>query len=66
MNRLDFVITYVNDILIVTKSNIDENYEPIRLILQILRIFDLKISKAKLKLCGDSITYLGYIFSFES
>uniref|UniRef100_A0A0N4Z8A5 RNA-directed DNA polymerase n=1 Tax=Parastrongyloides trichosuri TaxID=131310 RepID=A0A0N4Z8A5_PARTI len=65
LRGLDFALSYVDDILIVTKTNVSDHYKHIRLVLDRLREFNLKINCAKSQWCGDSVTYLGYVFSSD-
>uniref|UniRef100_A0A0N5A5W6 CCHC-type domain-containing protein n=1 Tax=Parastrongyloides trichosuri TaxID=131310 RepID=A0A0N5A5W6_PARTI len=65
LRGLDFALSYVDDILIVTKTNIEDHYMHIRMVLDRLREFNLKINSKKSQWCGNSVTYLGFVFSAE-
>uniref|UniRef100_A0A0K0FEP9 RNA-directed DNA polymerase n=1 Tax=Strongyloides venezuelensis TaxID=75913 RepID=A0A0K0FEP9_STRVS len=65
LNGFDFALSYVDDILIVTKTTMSDHFTHIRLVLDRLREYDLKINCSKSQFCGTSVLYLGYIFSAD-
>uniref|UniRef100_A0A0K0FET0 RNA-directed DNA polymerase n=1 Tax=Strongyloides venezuelensis TaxID=75913 RepID=A0A0K0FET0_STRVS len=62
---LDFALSYVDDILVVTKTTISDHFVHIQLVLDRLRKFDLKVNYAKSQWCGTSVVYLGHAFSAD-
>uniref|UniRef100_A0A0N4Z5P4 RNA-directed DNA polymerase n=1 Tax=Parastrongyloides trichosuri TaxID=131310 RepID=A0A0N4Z5P4_PARTI len=63
LRDLSFATSYVDDILVVTKTNLSDHYMHIRQVLERLRSYQLKINASKSQWCGSSVYYLGYTFS---
>jgi hypothetical protein len=60
MVALEFVRTYLDDLLCITKASLDDNLNHLRLVLTRLREVGLKINAPKSKFCAEETEYLGY------
>ncbi len=63
MVALEFVRTYLDDILCITKASLDDHLDHLRLVLTRLQQAGLKVNAPKSKLCTDETEYLGYILT---
>ena len=60
---LEFVRTYLDNLLCITKASLDDYLDHLRLVLTRLREVGLKINAPKLKFCAEETEYLGYILT---
>jgi hypothetical protein len=60
MQTLNFVKTYLDDLLIVSTSTFEDHLQKIEKVLEILSEHGLRCNAEKSKFCTDSIEYLGY------
>ena len=63
MVALEFVRTYLDDLLCITKASLDDHLDHLRLVLTRLREAGLKVNAPKLKFCAEETEYLGYILT---
>ena len=63
MTTLEFVQTYLDDLLCITKGNLEDHLQRLRDILIRLQDAGLKINADKLKFCALETEYLGYILT---
>jgi len=63
MVTLDFVRTYLDDLLCITKTSLDDHLDHLRLVLTRLREAGLKINAPKSKFCAEETEYLAYILT---
>ena len=63
MVALDFVRTYLDDLLCITKASLDDHLDHLRLVLIRLREVGLKVNSPKSKFCAEETEYLGYILT---
>ena len=60
MIALEFVQTYLDDLLLISKRSLKDHLENLRLVLTKLRSAGLKINAAKSTFCSLETEYLGY------
>ncbi len=60
MVPLEFVRTYLDDLLGITKANLDDHLDHLRLVITRLQEVGLKINALKSKFCAEETEYLGY------
>jgi Reverse transcriptase (RNA-dependent DNA polymerase) len=60
MEGLDFVRTYIDDLLIITKESFDDHLEKLDLVLQRLEDSGLKVNGNKSFFTRTELEYLGY------
>jgi hypothetical protein len=60
---LEFVRTYLDDLLCITKASLDDHLDHLRLVLIRLREAGLKINAPKSKFRAEETEYLGYIIT---
>jgi len=65
MASLEYVRSYVDDLLIITRGTLDDHIEKIEIVLARLRDAGLKVNAAKSFFCTHEIEYLGYILTRE-
>ena len=65
MMSLEYVRTYLDDLLIISKESLGNHLEMLRLVLIKLREAGLKVNANKSKFCALEIEYLGYILTRE-
>jgi len=65
MESLEFVRTYLDDLLILTKSTFDNHLIKLRQVLDRLKQAGLRINYAKSIFASDKIEYLGYILTLD-
>jgi hypothetical protein len=63
MVALEFIRTYLDDFLCITKPSLDDHLDHLRLILIRFQEERLKINVPKLKFCAEDTEYLGYILT---
>ena len=63
MVAFEFVRTYLDDLLQITKASLDNHFDHLRLVLTRLQEVGLKINHPKLKFYADEMEYLGYILT---
>ena len=63
MVALEFVRTYLDDLLCITKASLDDHLNHLRLVLTRLREVGLKVNAPKSKFCAEETEYLGYILT---
>ena len=63
MVALEFIRTYLDDLLCITKASLDDHLDHLRLVLTRLQEVGLKVNAPKLKLCAEETEYLGYILT---
>jgi hypothetical protein len=61
----DFVVIYLNDILIFTKEIKEEYVDKVRLILKRIRKYDLLLKPKKYEFFKKEVNFLGHIISTE-
>jgi hypothetical protein len=61
----DFVVVYLDDILIFTKETKEEHTDKVRLILKRIRKYDLLLKPEKYEFFKKKVNFLGYIISTE-
>ena len=62
---IDFVLVYIDDILIVTKSTFEDHILKLREVLIKLRTKGLQLNAKKTFMCAKEVEYLGYIIPGE-
>jgi len=63
MAALEWVRTYLDDLLSITKGTFDDHLHRLEQVLQIMRKAGLRINAAKSKFCATEIEYLGYVLT---
>ena len=63
MEGLDFVQTYIDDLLCITKGSFDEHLEKLEWVLARLKQAGLKVNAKKLFFAREQVEYLGYWMS---
>ena len=63
MATLEFVRTYLDDLLCITKGNLEDHLQRLREVLIMLQDAGLKINADKSKFCALETKYLGYILT---
>ena len=63
MGTLEFVRTYIDDLLCITKGNLDDHLNKLRRVLIRLRDAGLKVNASKSSFCATETEYLGYVLS---
>ena len=61
MAALEFVRTYLDDLLCITKGSLEDHLEKLRLVLTRLQDAGLKVNAEKSNFCAHETEYLGYI-----
>jgi hypothetical protein len=61
----DFVVVYLDDILIFTKGIKEEYADKVRLVLERIRKYDLLLKSEKCEFFKKEVNFLGYIISTE-
>ena len=65
MATLEFVRTYLDDLLIISKDSLDDHLEKLRMVLIRLREAWLKVNAEKSTFCALETEYLGYTLTRE-
>jgi len=63
MIALEYVRTYLDNLLIITKASLSDHLDKLKKVLTRLREADLKINADKSKFCAHETEYLGYILT---
>jgi hypothetical protein len=63
MQHLDFVRTYLDDLLFISSGKLDDHLEKMEVVLKILSDKELRINAEKSTFCAEEIKYLGYWIS---
>ena len=63
MAALEFVRTYLDDLLCITKGSLEDHLEKLRLVLTRLQDAGLKVNAEKSNFCAHETEYLGYILT---
>jgi ABC-type nitrate/sulfonate/bicarbonate transport system substrate-binding protein len=63
MRTLEFVCTYLDDLLIITKASLSDQLDKLKKVLTRLREAGLKIDADKSKFCAHETGYLRYILT---
>jgi hypothetical protein len=63
MATLEFVRTYLDDLLIITKGSLEDHLEKLSMVLTRLQDAGLKINADKSNICTLKMEYLGYILT---
>jgi hypothetical protein len=63
MATLEFIRTYLDDLLIITKGSIEDHLEKLSMVLTRLQDAGLRINANKLNFCTLEMEYLGYILT---
>ena len=63
MVALEFVRTYLGDLLCITKASLDNHLDHLRLVLTRLQEVGLKVNAPKSQFCAEETKYLGYILT---
>ena len=64
MVALEFLRTYLDDLLCITETSLDDHLDHLRLVLTRLQEAGLKINAPKSKFCAIEMEYLGYILTW--
>ena len=59
----EFIRNHLDDRLCITKANLDDHLDHLRLVFTRLREVGLKVNAPKLKFCAEETEYLGYILT---
>ena len=65
MIALEYVCTYLVDLLCITRANLDDNLQKLRQVLTRLRDMSLKVNARKSKFCATETEYLGYVLTTD-
>ena len=65
MVTLEFVRAYLDDLLCITKGNLDDHLSKLRKVLIRLRCAGLKVNATKCSFCATETEYLGYVLTRE-
>ena len=65
MASLDYVRAYIDDLLVITRGNIEDHISKLETVLIWLHDAGLKVNAAKSFFCTHEIEYLGYILTIE-
>jgi hypothetical protein len=63
MQHLNFVRTYLDDLLVILSSTFDDHLEKLEVVLKLLSYKGLRVNAEKSTFCGDEIGYLKYWIS---
>jgi hypothetical protein len=63
MQDLDFVRAYLDDLLIISCSNVEDHLQKLECVLKILSYKGLRVNAEKSTFCATEIEYLGYWIS---
>ncbi len=65
MTGLEFLLTYLDDLLIISNSTFEDNLCQLEILLQRLRRAGLKVNAEKSSFFAPEIEYLGYMLTKE-
>jgi hypothetical protein len=63
MQHLDFVRTYLDDILVISSGTLDDHLEKMEVFIKILSDKGLRVNAEKSTFCAEEMEYLGYWIS---
>ena len=63
MAALEFVRTYLDDLLCITRASLEDHLEKLRVVLTRLQDAGLKVNADKSKFCAYETEYLGYVLT---
>ena len=63
MGFFEYVRTYLDDLLIISKTTFDNHLEKLRMVQSKLQEAGLQINADKLKFCALETEYLGYVLT---
>ena len=63
MQHLEYVVTYLDDLLVLTTKSYDEHLERLSKVLERLSTAGLRINVEKSCFCHTSVEYLGYVIT---
>jgi hypothetical protein len=59
MQHLDFVQTYLDDLLVISSGTLDDHLEKMEVVLKVLSDKGLRVNAEKSTFCAEEIQYLG-------
>ena len=65
MSALEFVRTYLDDLLVITKASLEDHLEKLRIVFLKMREAWLRINADKLSFCAITTEYLVYTLTRE-
>ncbi len=65
MEALEYVRTYIDNLLVITRGTLEDHLDKLRGVLRRLREAGLKVNAVKSHFCTHEIEYLGYILTRE-
>ena len=65
MEPLEYVCTYLDDLLCITRANLDDHLQKLRQLLTRLQDAGLKVMARKSKFCATETKYLGYVLTTD-
>ncbi len=65
MDTNEFVMICIDDLLCISKDDLEDHLEKLKLVLQWLQDANLKINARKSNFCAIDTEYLGYILARE-
>ena len=65
MVTLEYVCTYLDDLLCITRAGLDNFLQKLRQVLTRLRDAGLKVNAQKSKFCATETKYLGYVLTTD-
>jgi hypothetical protein len=63
MQHLDFVRTYLDDLLVISSGTLDDHLEKMEVVFNLLSDKGLRVNAEKSTFCAEEIEYLGYWIS---
>ena len=63
MESLEYVRTYLDDLLVITNDSFNDHLRKLEIVLKRLRSANLKVNVEKSNFCTSSIEYLGYLIT---
>jgi hypothetical protein len=63
MQHLDFVQTFLDDLLVISSGTLDEHLEKMEVVFKLLSDKGLRVNAEKSTFCAEKIEYLGYWIS---
>ena len=63
MMSLEYVRTYLDDLLIISNGSFEDHLDKLKVVLQRLSDAGLKVNADKCTFCADEIEYLGYVLT---
>jgi hypothetical protein len=63
MQHLDFVRTYLDDILVISSGTLDDHLEKMEVVSKLLSYKGLRVNAEKSTFCAEEMEYLGYWIS---